>query len=58
MITIADFERVDVRVGTILDERPNKKSSNPAYVLTIDFGREIGVKSLHLRFQSFMSQMR
>ena len=44
MITIADFERVDVRVGTILDVRPNKKSSNPAYVLTIDFGREIGVK--------------
>ena len=43
MITWADFEKVDIRVGTILEvsEFPNAKK--PAYQLTIDFG-DLGIK--------------
>lgn len=44
MITIDDFDKVEVRAGTVLEVKENKKSRNPAYVLTIDFGEEIGVK--------------
>lgn len=44
MISIDEFDKVDVRVGTILEVSDNKKSRNPAYVLKIDFGGEIGVK--------------
>ena len=44
MINVEDFNKVDVRVGTILEVKENKKSRNPAYVLTIDFGEEIGIK--------------
>ena len=44
LIETGDFERVDVRAGTVLEVKPNKKSRNPAYVLTIDFGSELGVK--------------
>ena len=44
MINIEDFDRVEMRAGTVLDVKENKKSRNPAYVLTIDFGEEIGVK--------------
>lgn len=44
MITIEDFEKVEIRAGTILEVKENKKSRNPAYVLHIDFGAEIGVK--------------
>lgn len=44
MINIDDFDKVDVRVGTVLDVKENKKSRNPAYVLSIDFGPVIGVK--------------
>ena len=33
-----------MRVGTVLEVKENKKSRNPAYVLKIDFGGEIGVK--------------
>ena len=43
-IELADFEKVEVRAGTVLNVKPNKKSRNPAWVLTIDFGDEIGVK--------------
>lgn len=43
MIDWNDFEKVDMRVGTIIavDEFP--KARKPAYILTIDFG-ELGVK--------------
>ncbi len=44
MITTAEFDKVEVRVGTVTDVKPNKKSRNPSYVVTIDFGPEIGVK--------------
>jgi len=44
MIDVQDFDKVDVRAGTIIDVKDNKKSRNPAYVLTIDFGEEIGTK--------------
>lgn len=44
-IGIADFDKVDIRVGTILSAKPNKRSRNPSYVLEIDFGAELGVKN-------------
>ena len=44
MIGIEDFEKVEMRAGTVMDVKDNKKSRNPAYVVTIDFGEELGVK--------------
>ena len=44
MIGIEEFDKVEMRVGTVLEVKDNKKSRNPAYVITIDFGEEIGIK--------------
>ena len=44
MIGIEEFDRVEMRAGTVLEVKDNKKSRNPAYVVTIDFGEEIGIK--------------
>jgi tRNA-binding protein len=42
MITWSDFERVDIRVGTILEARPFPQARKPAYQLLLDFGPELG----------------
>ena len=43
-ITYADFEKVDIRVGTIRTAQPLEGARKPALRLEIDFGPEIGVK--------------
>lgn len=43
-ITWNDFEKIDIRVGTITDAQPFPKAKKPAYQLTIDFGEELGQK--------------
>lgn len=45
MITIDDFDKVDVRVGTVVEAAINKKARKPAYKVKIDFGEEIGIKT-------------
>lgn len=39
-----DFQRVELRVGTVLSAEPNPKALKPAYVLQVDLG-ELGVKT-------------
>lgn len=39
-----DFEKIDMRVGTIMEVNDFPKARKPAYQLLIDFGKEIGIK--------------
>ncbi|WP_295127059.1 tRNA-binding protein [uncultured Chitinophaga sp.] len=43
-ITWNDFEKIEMRIGTIVAVHPFPNARNPAYQLEIDFGQVIGIK--------------
>lgn len=44
VITYEDFEKVDLRSGTVVKAESFPKARNPSYKVWVDFGAEIGVK--------------
>ena len=43
--TYEKFLESTIRVGRVVDARPNEKARNPAHILEVDFGESVGVKS-------------
>ena len=43
-ITWNDFEKIDIRLGTVIEVTDFPKARKPAYKLKIDFGPELGIK--------------
>jgi tRNA-binding protein len=44
-ISWTDFEKIDIRTGTIIGVNDFPKARKPAYQLTINFGAELGIKT-------------
>ncbi len=38
------FDKVDIRLGTVLSVKKNEKARKPSLVIEVDFGKEIGIK--------------
>ena len=43
-ITFNDYEKVDIRIGTVLSVNQNKKARKPSLVVEVDFGGKTGIK--------------
>lgn len=43
-LTWAEFEKVEMRIGTILEVNDFPEAKKPAYQLVVDFGKEIGIR--------------
>tara|TARA_Y100000768_G_C23654416_1_gene530118 strand:- start:286 stop:627 length:342 start_codon:yes stop_codon:yes gene_type:complete len=39
-----EFEKIDIRVGTIIEAKENNLLKKPSLILKIDFGKKIGIK--------------
>lgn len=39
-----DFQKVELRVGTIVEVNDFPEARNPAFILKVDFGKKIGIK--------------
>ena len=44
IIDYLDFEKVDIRVGTIIEVEENNNLKKPSLILKIDFGNSLGIK--------------
>ena len=55
-ISISDFTKLDLVLGTILEASKNVKAKKPAYILKIDFGKTIGVKQTSAQITNYSLQ--
>ena len=55
-ISFQDFEKIEMRVGRIVDISDFPEAKKPAYKLTIDFGSEIGQKTSSARITELYSR--
>ena len=59
IIDYLDFEKVDIRVGTIIEVEENNNLKKPSLILKIDFGNSLGIKksSAQLKVNYLISEL-
>lgn len=54
-LTWSEFQKVELRVGTIIDAKPFLEARNPSYILQLDFGPDIGRRKSSARITDLYS---
>jgi len=55
-ITYETFDKVDIRLGTVISVKKNEKARKPSLVIKVDFGEKIGVKQSSAQITHFYNE--
>jgi len=55
-ITYDIFDKVDIRIGTVISVKKNEKARKPSLVVEVDFGKEIGIKQSSAQITHYYSE--
>ena len=55
-ITFDIFDKVDIRVGTVISVKKNEKARKPSLVVEVDFGKEHGVKKSSAQITQYYNE--
>ena len=55
-ITYDIYEKIDIRVGTVLSVIKNQKARKPSLVVNVDFGKEIGIKQSSAQITDYYNE--
>ena len=55
-ITYDIFDKVDIRIGTVLSVKKNIKARKPSLVIEVDFGNEIGIKQSSAQITDYYNE--
>lgn len=55
-ITWQDFEKIELRVGTVIDVHDFPEARKPAFKLTVDFGEDIGIRKTSAQITALYSK--
>ena len=55
-ITYDQFDKVDIRLGTVISVKKNEKARKPSLVVEVNFGNEIGIKKSSAQITHYYSE--
>ena len=55
-ITYDIFDKVDIRIGTVLSVKQNVKARKPSLIIEVDFGNEIGIKQSSAQITNYYNE--
>ena len=55
-ITYDIFDKIDIRLGTVISVKKNEKARKPSLVVEIDFGKEIGIKQSSAQISHYYNE--
>jgi len=55
-ITYDIFDKVDIRIGTVISVKQNEKARKPSLVVEVDFGKEIGIKQSSAQISDYYNE--
>ncbi len=55
-ITYDIFDKVDIRIGTVISVKQNEKARKPSLVVEVDFGKEVGIKQSSAQISDYYNE--